>query len=78
MITHTGNSIFVLALYDLKNLSIHINDPLVERERDRIETNSYTQTKADLNRCGLGMPFAHLPWRAVPGTNTHGYSTTDI
>lgn len=75
MITHIGNSNFILALYHLKNLSIHINDPLVElveRQRDRLKTNSYTQIKTDLNRCGFGMPFAHLPWRPVPGTNAPG------
>jgi hypothetical protein len=27
---------------------------------------------------GFDMPFAHLPWRAVPGTNAQDYSTNGI
>ena len=27
---------------------------------------------------GLGTPFAHLPWRAVPGKNAQGYSTIGV
>lgn len=55
-----------------KIIPVSVLDPLVHRDV------YYYRCGGSYLTIGLDIPFAHLPWRAMPGTTAQGYSTNRL